>query len=349
MPSYKSHYLLNKQFCFPVWASLQRQAAVHAFVITDTLYKKLWHVSDRLIKGEEQPSWDLDSIVILPLASSAISTARCKLSTLHFPTCKTEMGTSHPPHLLRRWDPHPTGHSFNWLPSAPVIYVWFKKGRGQTQAFRSTWVSLLAPPAVAQLLHSNCANPFTVQGAADHNHGDGKTDHKKVTHPVTPWAAAQVVPQVSMSSSLSSHSNDSLLSATTLLPHRVLVRGSPAPPWHAPSMMQYQDGCRAQWSLFSSLLEEKARTHLPAPSPPQGMASLIFPIPVYFIMEWQKLSTVTQADHILILIPGHDLTFTLHLLCLNLVGRKKMGKRASLLIFFFFPWLCLHAFHPPFP
>lgn len=56
MPSYKSHYLLNKQFCFPVWASLQTQAAVYAFVITDTLYKELWHVSDRLIKGEEQPS-----------------------------------------------------------------------------------------------------------------------------------------------------------------------------------------------------------------------------------------------------------------------------------------------------
>lgn len=68
MPSYKSHYLLNKQFCFPVWATLQRKAAVHAFVITDILYKKLWHVSDRLIKGEEHSSWDPDSIVFLLLA-----------------------------------------------------------------------------------------------------------------------------------------------------------------------------------------------------------------------------------------------------------------------------------------
>lgn len=102
MPSYKSHYLLNEQFCFPVWASLQTQAAVYAFVITDTLYKELWHVSDRLIKGEEQPSRDLDSIVILSLASPAISTKRRYLSTLHFPTCKTGMGTSHLPHLLTR-------------------------------------------------------------------------------------------------------------------------------------------------------------------------------------------------------------------------------------------------------
>lgn len=71
MPSYKSHYSLNKQCCFPVWASLQTQAAVYAFVITDTLYKKLWHISDRLIKGKEQPSQDLHSIVILPSASSS--------------------------------------------------------------------------------------------------------------------------------------------------------------------------------------------------------------------------------------------------------------------------------------
>lgn len=56
MPSYKSYYLLNKQFCFPVWATVQTQAAVYAFVITDTLYKKLCHVSDRLIIGKEQPS-----------------------------------------------------------------------------------------------------------------------------------------------------------------------------------------------------------------------------------------------------------------------------------------------------
>lgn len=92
MPPHKSHYLLNKQFCFPVWASLQRQAAVYAFVITDTLYKKLWHVSDRLIKGEEQSSWDLDSVVILPSASSVISAKWCNLSTLHFPTCKKREG-----------------------------------------------------------------------------------------------------------------------------------------------------------------------------------------------------------------------------------------------------------------
>lgn len=56
MPSYKSHYLLNKQFCFPAWASLQSQAALCAFVITDMSGKKLWHVSDRLIRGEEQSS-----------------------------------------------------------------------------------------------------------------------------------------------------------------------------------------------------------------------------------------------------------------------------------------------------
>lgn len=246
MPSYKSHYLLNKQFCFPVWASLQRQAAVYAFVITDTLYKKLWHVSDRLIKGKEQPSRDLDSIVILPLASSVISAMRCNLSTLHFPTCKTGVAISHPPHLLTRWDLRTTGHGFNWLPSAPVIYVWFKKGIEQTQAFRSTWVSLQAPPAVAQLLHGNFTNPLVIaQGAADYKHGDGKTDHKIVTYPVIPWAAAHVVPQVCMSSALSSHSDESLPSATTLLPHRVLMQGSPGLLRHAPFVLQYQDGCRA--------------------------------------------------------------------------------------------------------
>lgn len=66
MPSYKSHYLLNKQFCFPVWASLQRQAAVYAFVITDTLYKKLWHVSDRLIKGKEGLPETLTQLLFSP-------------------------------------------------------------------------------------------------------------------------------------------------------------------------------------------------------------------------------------------------------------------------------------------
>lgn len=58
---------------------------MYAFVITDTLYKKLWHVSDRLIKEEEQPPRDLDSIVILSLASPMIGTKPCNLSTLHFP------------------------------------------------------------------------------------------------------------------------------------------------------------------------------------------------------------------------------------------------------------------------
>lgn len=131
MPSYKSHYLLNKQFCFPVWATLQTQAAVYAFVITDTLYKELWHVSDRLIKGKEEPSWDLDSIVILSLASPVISTKRCNLSTLHLPTCK--MG----------WEPlicptHLRDEIFIQRPRSqltPVMSVWFNKDMGQAQAF----------------------------------------------------------------------------------------------------------------------------------------------------------------------------------------------------------------------
>lgn len=57
---------------------------------------------------------------------------------------------------------------------------------------------------------------------------------------------------------------------------------------------------------------------------PQGMASVIFHIPVYFITEWQKLFTVTHADRIFPLIPEHDLISTLHLLCLNL---SLLGER----------------------
>lgn len=61
---------------------------------------------------------------------------------------------------------------------------------------------------------------------------------------------------------------------------------------------------------------------------PRGMASVIFPITIYFIMEWQKLSTVTHAGHIFLPIPGRDLISTLHLLCLNLglLGERRWVK-----------------------
>lgn len=75
------------------------------------------------------------------------------------------------------------------------------------------------------------------------------------------------------------------------------------------------DGGESSYSfVFHSLIS----------SLPQGMASVIFHIPVYFITEWQKLFTVTHADRIFPFIPEHDLISTLHLLCLNL---SLLGER----------------------
>jgi len=73
---------------------------------------------------------------------------------------------------------------------------------------------------------------------------------------------------------------------------------------------------------------------------PRGTASVIFLIPVYFITEWQKLSTVTHADHIFPLIPGHDLTSTRHLLCLNLACSEKEDGQRSKLVGFFHGFAC---------
>lgn len=77
----------------------------------------------------------------------------------------------------------------------------------------------------------------------------------------------------------------------------------------------------------------------------QGMTSDIFLIP---IMKWQKLPTITHADDIFLLIPGHDIISTRHLLCLNLgfLGERRWVKEKVCLFVHFFMALpaCLLVF-----
>lgn len=89
----------------------------------------------------------------------------------------------------------------------------------------------------------------------------------------------------------------------------------PGWPQHLMVTLLLSDGGESSYSfVFHSLIS----------SLPQGMALVIFHIPVYFITEWQKLFTVTHADRIFPFIPEHDLISTLHLLCLNL---SLLGER----------------------
>lgn len=104
------------------------------------------------------------------------------------------------------------------------MYLWFNKDREQTQAFQSsTQVPPQEAPAVARLLHNNLENSVTAEGEADYKQGDGKTKHKKITYLVIPWAAARVVPQVCMSSPLSSHTRARQRSCPTTFPCRALL------------------------------------------------------------------------------------------------------------------------------